>query len=185
MNDSPSGTGYHRRKNPEGVRAALLAAAADLARRDGVQSLTIQAVAAMAGVTKGGLLHHFPGRDALLNALGDLALTEFGTELDRLMAADPEPSGRFTRAYVRSALAPQAVCGSGVEPQLITALWGEPGLRRQWYDWIAAQEARHAGTDGSPSLKLVRFAADGVWMALSDGIEASAWLPQLLAATRA
>lgn len=182
--DDEPATGYHRRKDPEGVRAAILAAAAGLARRGGVQSVTLQAVAVAAGVTKGGLLHHFPGKDPLLQALGALALAEFGAELDRLMAADPQPRGRFTRAYVHTALAPQSPPASGIEPDLITALWGEPDLRRQWYDWIATREAQHAATDGDTALKLVRFAADGLWMAINDGIDAQQWLPELIAATR-
>lgn len=178
-------TGYHRRKDPAAVRAALLAAAESLAAANGVQSLTIQAVAAAAGVTKGGLLHHFPGKDALIRALQDLSFSAFEAEIDRLMAADPQPHGRFTRAYIRACLAPAPAPAPGASAALITALWAEPDLRRDWHGWMTRQEARHAATDGGTALKLLRFAADGVWLAMNDGQDVQTLLPALLNATEA
>jgi len=50
-------------------RDKLLDAAADLVAQYGVQNLTIDAVAAAAGVTKGGLIYHFKTREDLLTAL--------------------------------------------------------------------------------------------------------------------
>lgn len=50
-------------------RDKLLNAAADLVAKHGVQNLTIDAVAAAANVTKGGLIYHFKTRDDLLTAL--------------------------------------------------------------------------------------------------------------------
>ena len=41
------------------ARARLLDAAVAVVRRDGAQALTLDAVAAEAGVSKGGLLYHF------------------------------------------------------------------------------------------------------------------------------
>lgn len=166
------------------MRAAILAEAEALAGRLGVQALTLQAVAEAAGVTKGGLLHHFPGKEALIGALQELCFTAFEAEIERHMAEDPAPAGRFTRAYVRACLMPVADPAPGASAALITALWAEPALRRDWHGWMARQETRHAATDGTPALKLVRFAADGVWMAMSDGVDGAAWLPELIAATR-
>lgn len=163
------------------MRAAILVAAGQIASAQGVQTLTIQAVAAAAGVTKGGLLHHFPDKDSLIHALRDLAVAAFEAELERMMAADPQPEGRFTRAYIRSCLDPEtALGGTGA---LITALWADPAMRHDWYHWMAGLEARHAATDGATRLRLLRYAADGVWMAMTDGQDGLALLPVLLAAT--
>ncbi|MCD0167012.1 TetR/AcrR family transcriptional regulator, partial [Deinococcus sp. 12RED42] len=54
-----------RSRQPELTRAALLAAASTVLREQGA-SLSLDAVARAAGVSKGGLLHHYPTRDALL-----------------------------------------------------------------------------------------------------------------------
>ena len=50
-------------------RDQLLDAAERVVRRDGVARLTLDAVAAEAGTSKGGLLYHFASRDALITAM--------------------------------------------------------------------------------------------------------------------
>ncbi len=172
---------HHRRKQPELVRAAILAEAGALAARIGVQALTVQAVAEAAGVTKGGLLHHFPSKDLLVRALQADAIDAFQAAVERCMAADPLSAGRFTRAYVRTCLDGAA---EGPSPMLIAALWADPVLRRDWYRWMARQEAAHAATDGSADLRQIRFAADGVWLAMTNGNELGDWLDRLVGATR-
>ena len=54
-----SPTGYERRKEPEKVRAALIAATASIIAEHGLGKLTVDGVARAAGVIKGGLFHHF------------------------------------------------------------------------------------------------------------------------------
>ena len=50
----------HRKKDPVRLHKQLLESAATIAGRDGIASLSLNAVAREAGVSKGGLLHHFP-----------------------------------------------------------------------------------------------------------------------------
>ena len=59
---------HERKKQPEVVRRNLLDCAAKLAAEQGVAALSVQAVADAAGVTKGGLFHHFPSKQVLLEA---------------------------------------------------------------------------------------------------------------------
>ena len=49
----------------------ILQAAADIVQRDGAGHLTIDAVAAEAGLSKGGVLYHFPNKRALLEGMLD------------------------------------------------------------------------------------------------------------------
>lgn len=58
-----------RTRNPSATRQRLLDAARDIACEEGASSLSLDAVAARAGVSKGGLLYHFPSREALLRAV--------------------------------------------------------------------------------------------------------------------
>jgi AcrR family transcriptional regulator len=60
-----------RRRAPKGEmrRAALLDAATQIFARDGYTSASMRDVAALAGITTVGLLHHFPNKEALLAAL--------------------------------------------------------------------------------------------------------------------
>ena len=87
---------------PPKAREALLAAYRDLLVSEGERAATMDAVAARAGVSKGGLLYHFKSKDALAEAL--LAALRDAAELDReRMAADPEgPARYFVRTSVNS-----------------------------------------------------------------------------------
>ena len=49
-----------------GTKERIIRAAEDLVIRDGVSKLTIEAAANEAGLSKGGVLYHFPSRDALV-----------------------------------------------------------------------------------------------------------------------
>ncbi|MCG6122840.1 MAG: TetR/AcrR family transcriptional regulator [Microvirga sp.] len=51
------------------TRGRILAAAQDLAREVGPGNLSLDAVAARAGVSKGGLLYHFPSKSSLMTGL--------------------------------------------------------------------------------------------------------------------
>ena len=47
----------------------MLDAAEVVVVRQGIANLTLDAVAAEAGLSKGGLLHHFPSKDRLIEAM--------------------------------------------------------------------------------------------------------------------
>ena len=57
------------RPDPEEQRDLLLDAAEAVVRQRGLSCLTLDAVAQQAGLSKGGLLHHFPTKDALIQAM--------------------------------------------------------------------------------------------------------------------
>lgn len=66
----------------ENTRTRLLRAAQDIARETGPASVSLDAVAARAGVSKGGLLYHFPTKAALLRALVEDQLASFEKALE-------------------------------------------------------------------------------------------------------
>lgn len=55
----------------ENCREALLQAAESIVVESGSAHLTLEAVAQRAGVSKGGLIYHFPSKEALLSAMID------------------------------------------------------------------------------------------------------------------
>lgn len=160
-----SDNAYSRKKQPEQVRRALLDCAATLAVENGLSAVTLQAVADAAGVTKGGLLHHFASKQILVEAVFADLLAELGREIDGYMTADDEAYGRFTRAYVRAAFADHELGMRSPWAALSVSLIAEPALRQLWSDWLEARLSDHRGTDGAPMLEIVRLAADGVWLA--------------------
>ncbi|EAN6189191.1 TetR family transcriptional regulator [Salmonella enterica] len=156
---------HQRKKEPEKVRLKLIESACRLAMENGLAGVNVEAVAAEAGVSRGGLVHHFPSKQVLVESVFRHMLTGFESELAARMSADPEPSGRFTRAYILS------VFDSGAHAQwgpLWIATATDPQLRKIWGEWFNDQVMRHGET--APLLEIARFAADGVWMGQIYGV---------------
>src|SRR3546814_4580542 len=103
---SPMSLSHQRKKQPELVRRSLIDCAARIVAEAGVGGATIQAVADAAGVTKGGLLHHFPSKQILIEALFADLLEQLDAQLDAQLEGEIEGDarsyGRFTRASVRA-----------------------------------------------------------------------------------
>jgi len=157
---------HHRKKQPAVVRQQLLDVAARLACAQGMTAVTLDAVSAASGVSKGGLLHHFPSKNALLGALFDNLVARLDAAIDDAMRDDPVPHGRFTRAYLRAVLALRDKSEEAKDwAQVTMAMLTEPSLRQRWRDWVRERGEEYVGTDSSPSAQIVRLAADGLWLA--------------------
>lgn len=63
------------------TRESILKAAISVLARSGPNSLTLEQVAEEASVSKGGLLYHFPGKEALLAALVNWVVEDINLEL--------------------------------------------------------------------------------------------------------
>jgi AcrR family transcriptional regulator len=85
---------------PPDMRHRILDAAERLILADGVPGLTIARAAAEAGVSKGGLLHHFGSKEALLTALLERLAGFIQEAFDATAAAVPEGPGRIARACI-------------------------------------------------------------------------------------
>ena len=152
------------------MHRALLDHAAKLAVTQGLAAITVQAVAEAAGVTKGGLLHHFPSKQALINAVFADLLDALDHQLDARIAADPEPYGAFTRAYIDSVFAIEPEDNAAVWAALAISMLTDPPLRQLWADWVQDRHDRHRDTDGALPLAAIRLTADGIWLADLTGV---------------
>jgi AcrR family transcriptional regulator len=88
---------------PKGKKSAyerLLQAAEDLAWEAGAGNLTLDAVAARAGVSKGGLLYHFPSKQKLMEALVERYIEHFNDDLTGREIAHENSSNATARAYL-------------------------------------------------------------------------------------
>lgn len=147
------------------ARDRVVGAAITIAARDGVPALTLDAVAAEAGVSKGGLLYHFASKEALLAGLVESALGGWSAAIEQAESADQEPAGRAARAYVRAA------CDPAEDPSRELALLAAAALDpRSAQAWRAAVDRWAA--DDAPDLDLLvaRLAADGLWLARALGL---------------
>lgn len=79
-------------------RADVLSAFANIVLSHGERAATLEAVAKQAGVSKGGLLYHFPSREALVSGLA-----EYFTELVHAdLAAMRDDGGSVVEWYVHT-----------------------------------------------------------------------------------
>lgn len=109
---------------PSDARDRALQAALAIVVRDGAGSLTLDAVAKEAEMSKGGLLHHFATKDALIRALVEQTTLAWEDAVQARAQADPAPVGRYTRAFMR-ALADPSIAELGRGLLAAVALKGE------------------------------------------------------------
>jgi AcrR family transcriptional regulator len=149
------------------TRQSLLQAARRVVAEQGVAALTLDAVAQAAGVSKGGLLYHFPSKDKLIEGMIEHLIGGFEAELSAELARDSNPGapGSWARAYARASCAPDAQSLS-MSTDLLAAIAIRPELldplRARYAEW--QRQLEHDGIDPAIAT-IVRLAADGLWVA--------------------
>lgn len=160
-----------RKNEPQAVRARLLEAAGRMVVERGVASVTLDAVAQGAGVSKGGLLHHFRSKRALLDAVFSALLESLAARIAVFAGQDADPFGRFTRAYLMAVTQMSMSDESRLFGALSLAMTTDAALRERWQGWLGGQMARYGEMADSPELWIVQYAADGLWLAdLTEGV---------------
>lgn len=166
-------------------RAALLDAAITVIRRDGANKLTLDAVAAEAGASKGGVLYHFATKQALIEGL----LAGWLDEFDERLSTSDDPLTAYVYASDLRDESPQVTAS---EFGMLAALVGEPAVLEEVRARYERYMQRLLGAVEDPAdAWLVRLAADGLWyadllgIAAPAGDERRALLARLLALARA
>jgi AcrR family transcriptional regulator len=92
---------------PEGTRSRLLRVAREILEKDGLTAVTLRAVGAAAGVSRGAPYRHFTDKSELLAAVAATALQTLTAALDAAAHDTVDPVTRIDlalRAYVDMAL---------------------------------------------------------------------------------
>ncbi|WP_354216224.1 TetR/AcrR family transcriptional regulator [Arthrobacter sp. UYCo732] len=152
------------------ARDAVLDAFEDLLIGVGERAATLDAVAKRAGVSKGGLLYHFPNKEALITAMLERLDSLAGEDL-ALMAAAPEGAAAY---FIRSSLWSDSPMDRSflaasrlAEVAHVEARRRFAAIQRQWLDLIAADV-------GSGMAKAVLYMGDGLYLnAMWEGGPAS------------
>lgn len=154
-------------------RSALLDAAEAVLFERGTQALTLAAVANRAGVSKGGLLYHFPTKEALIRAMVARVIEEF----DALVASFENGSpGSYTRAYLEATftiLTSQEAAQTRRRWSAITAAAADPELIAPLREAMARWHRIDPATETDPvAAMVVRLAAEGLWEVVSHAPDA-------------
>jgi AcrR family transcriptional regulator len=147
------------------TRQAILVAANRIVLDQGVEHLTLEAAAREAGISKGGLLHHFPSKEALIAGMIQTYLERFTEDLTA--SAEKKNAGlagSWTRAYLEVTFGdnqrtPRMNAG------LLAALATDPArlapVQERFADWLALLD--EDGVDPVVAT-IVRLVADGLWL---------------------
>ncbi|UYQ61253.1 TetR/AcrR family transcriptional regulator [Streptomyces peucetius] len=153
------------------MRDQLLDAVERLLVKGGVDAVRLDAVAAEAGVSKGGLLHHFPSKRALVAGVVQRLIDRF----EAMLPGPDAPPGAYTTAWLDASI-PQEAPGHGSAdrdyvPMALLAAAGGPEaldvLQRHYRRWQERLEADRLAPGVST---LVRMAVDGWWTARMLGL---------------
>ena len=131
-----------------------------------MQCLTLEAVARVAGVSKGGLLYHFPSKETLITELVADRVARFDVAITDAAAEEGGPTrGRWLRAYVRLTFAPPQP-GSDLTAALFAAAATNQALLAPVWAAFERWQSRALADGLDPTAAtLVRLAADGLWFA--------------------
>lgn len=145
------------------TRERLIRASFSILQTQGAGGLTLDAVAREAGISKGGLLHHFASKEALIEAVLQHLFEDFTRQVERYLAAEPPGPGRLLRAYVLATYDDDLLPLEIVTLLLSTASQNESLLARVREDF--AEWQRRLLDDGIPAPRatIVRQAADAYW----------------------
>jgi AcrR family transcriptional regulator len=122
-------------------RDKILEAAMNLVRTQGVAKLTVEGAAKAAGISKGGVLYHFPSKTDLVRAMLARVLEQWEALHASYLEREPEGPYRWMRSCVRATFDPDSPCckdplgtallaGLAHDPELV-----EP-LRMRYRHWM-------------------------------------------------
>lgn len=129
---------------PPAARDAVLDAFERLLVEDGERAATLDAAARAAGVSKGGLLYHFPSREALVEGVLARFSALIDADLDVMAAAPEGPVAYFVRSSVshdtpleRAGVAAARLAQAG-HPSAVRMI---RSVRQRWLDAVRAHVA--------------------------------------------
>ena len=143
----------------------ILNAASKIVSERGIFNLTLEAVAAEAGFSKGGLLYHFPSKEALVKGMVDHLVENYREKIANESQMDAKERGKWLRAYVNVTfnktyqnkdMNSGLLVAKAVNAELLDPI---RNLYSEWQD-----EIEHDGLDLAKAT-VIRLATDGIWLA--------------------
>lgn len=142
----------------------MLDAAEAVVMDEGSGKLTLDAVAERAGVSKGGVLYHFPTKDALLESMMERMIARSRVRRSEILAEIPEGPGRELKAELQASLVSKQekaeLCAG-----ILAAVAYEPKLMEAVKTYHKDRFSTHTGgKSGSERKALILLAADGLFL---------------------
>lgn len=153
------------------TRRQIFEACSRILRDEGLINLTLEAVANKAGISKGGLLYHFPSKKELIEAVFEYHNGIFETRLQELTEQQGDEPGAWLRAYaiasIEQIIDPD---NAGLYASMFAAEERYDSahqlMRSKYTNW--QEHVENCGIDPTIAT-LARLAVDGLWFAEMNG----------------
>lgn len=151
-------------------RTAIIEAAHRVAERQGGADFSYESTAVEAGLTKAGVLYHFPSREDLALAVvehvaatwEEAMLTALGRPFEGASPAQRIRAYVEVSAHDEMTRADVAIYADALCRPAHQGPWNE--VFERWFDFTGCSVAERA------RLTCARFAADGLWVAKATGV---------------
>lgn len=148
------------------TRQLILHSAYSLIVEEGVGQLTLHAVADRANISKGGLLYHFPNKNALIIGLIEDLFGRFNHRMLNDIKENGEHSGRWAHAYIRTTFHSEENEDQELQISvgLLAALVNSPKLLQPAQNFYQEWQKNMEEDGIDPAIATIcRLASDGLW----------------------
>ena len=147
------------------TRQLIFTAASQILTDEGLSSMTLAKVAEQAGLSKGGLLYHFPNKVALIDAIFEYHNGIFEERLEALSREEGNAPGAWLKAYARASV--EQVSNAETASLYASLFAAEEAyasahaqMRQKYINW--QEKVENCGLDPNWAL-LIRLTVDGLW----------------------
>ncbi|BBI33495.1 TetR/AcrR family transcriptional regulator [Cohnella abietis] len=141
-----------------------------IVNEEGTEKLTLEAVAQKAGISKGGLLYHFPTKDALILGVIEQLSHHFVEGFNKRANEDHHSKGKWTRSYIETSYFDESDVND-LYTALSTAHFTNPDMLQQLRLVYSEIQNKIENDEIDPvRATLVRLAIDGLWFAEMFGL---------------
>lgn len=151
-------------KQTRPVKTIIIEKSLEIIESEGAAKLSFEHLVAKTGMSKGGILYHFPSKDALLEGIVIYTRDVYLANYHRFLASEPRP-GRALEACLRN-LSDDSYPSSGIVYTALQAVLAEKpallGLYKAIYTHIRQDILADGGNVAAQWAVLATI--DGMWM---------------------
>lgn len=150
--------------NHASKKANILTAASEIIKEEGAVKFTLEAVAQRAGISKGGLLYHFPSKEAIVRGMVEEWENNYFDSFETLVNMDNKEIGKWNRAYINSTISNLENNNKKISSALMAAMFINPELLEE-FQYKYNDLVEKLMNDGIEPVKvsIARLALDGLW----------------------
>lgn len=148
-----------KKRGRPSMKAALLDAALDLVAEGGIQTLTFEALAERTGTSKGGLLYHFPSKEALFGEITEHLIARYRDARQSAIDALPASPSRELKGNTMASLNNSSHADNVSAKMMVSGHW-DP---EQGKEYRRARFDEMSRGSGFSRTAVVYLATEGLW----------------------